>query len=341
MVEFIRPVAGVDYPSRLAQLRAWFPTDADCLDYVEWLRWPDGFVCPHCGGMGQRGTDGLWRCSGCRRRVSVTSGTVFDKTRTPLTVWFEAAWLMTVPKNGVSALTLSRVLPVGSYQTAWAMLARLRTAMSSMDKARLSGTVEVDEWYHGGVATGGHALTGKDLVAAAVERNPSGHGYGRVRLGIVKSRSAWDLRKFVRSTVEPGSLVITDGLAAYRSALAGYRHQAHNECAGFRPSPRVTTRCPPSVLPHTAVAAGHPPRRGPTRTPSRVPRRVRLPVEPSPFPEPGHGVLPPTPTRRQHDPSHLPRPRTSRSGQPPKTTTTRKPQHTRHTRNNTQPQTIE
>jgi len=227
-----RPVAGVDYPARLAQLRAWFGTDADCVDYLDWLRWPGGFVCPRCGGAGSSGdTDGMRRCRGCHRRVSVTAGTVFQGTRTPLTVWFEAVWLMSVPKNGTSALGLSRVLPVGSYQTAWAMLAKLRSAMSSVDKARLSGVVEVDEWYHGGVAKGGTALTGKNLVVAAVEHGPRGRGYGRVRFRIVAGRSAWELRKAVRAMVEPGSRVITDGLSAYPSALAGYRHEVRNESA--------------------------------------------------------------------------------------------------------------
>jgi hypothetical protein len=163
--------------------------------------------------------------------VSVTAGTIFQGTRTALTVWFEAVWLMTVPKNGTSALNLSRVLPIGSYQTAWTMLAKLRSAMSSVDKARLSGTVEVDEWFHGGVARGGNAFTGKNLVVAAVEHGPRGHGYGRVRFGIVATRSAWELRKFVRASVEPGSLVITDGLAAYGQALAGYKHEVRNESA--------------------------------------------------------------------------------------------------------------
>jgi transposase-like protein len=169
--------------------------------------------------------------------VSVTAGTVFQGTRTPLTVWFEGAWLMTVPKNGVSALTLSRVLPVGSYQTAWAMLGKLRAAMSSLDKDRLSGTVEVDEWFHGGVAKGGTALTGKDLVMAAVERRPG--GFGRARLGVVANRSAWALRKFVRANVEPGSRVVTDGLSAYPAALAGYAHEALNESAPGAPEAHV------------------------------------------------------------------------------------------------------
>jgi len=233
MAEFTdQPVAGVDYPSRLAELRAWFPTDADCGDYLEWLRWPGGFVCPRCGGLrGRRGPDGRWRCKECWARTSVTSGTIFADTRTPLTVWFEAAWLMTVPKNGVSAMTLSRVLPIGSYQTAWTMLGKLRAAMSSVDKAKLSGVVEVDEWFHGGVVRGGNGLDGKHLVAAAVERRPRGRGYGRVRLGIIPNRSGWELRRFIRATVEPGTLVITDGLSAYSRALAGYKHQICNESA--------------------------------------------------------------------------------------------------------------
>jgi transposase-like protein len=152
-------------------------------------------------------------------------------TRTPLTVWFGAIWLMAVPKNGVSALTLSQVLPVGSYQTAWTMLATLRAAMSSADKDRLCGIVEVDEWFQGGVAKGANSWTGKTLVVAAVEHRQGGRGFGRARLGVVPNRSAWELRKFVRAKVEPGSRVITDGLSAYESALAGYVHEARNESA--------------------------------------------------------------------------------------------------------------
>jgi hypothetical protein len=169
----------------------------------------------------------------------VTAGTIFQDTRTPLTVWFEAAWLMVVPKNGVSALTLFQVLPVGSYQTVWTMLGKLRAAMSSLDKEKLSGTVEVDEWVHGGVAKGGSSLTGKNLVVAAVERGRGGRGFGRARLGVVANRSSWELRKFVRANVEPGSRVVTDGLSAYRSALAGYVHEALNESAPGAAEPHV------------------------------------------------------------------------------------------------------
>jgi len=134
--------------------------DAACLDYLDWLRWPAGFRCPSCGcttcwelSRGER------RCTECRRRVSRTAGTIFQDTRTPLTVWFAAVWHLTTQKNGISALGLKRVLgqpppPLGSYQTAWAMLHRYRTAMVRPGRERLNGNVEADESFFGGVKPG-------------------------------------------------------------------------------------------------------------------------------------------------------------------------------------------
>ena len=141
-------VAGRDYPADLVQLRAWFPSDAACLDYLDWLRWPEGFHCPHCGSD-DAGQDpvGRYRCRGCWKQVSVTSGTIFEKTRTPLTVWFEAAWLMTAGKTGISAAHLHRVLPISSYQTAWTMLAKFRSVMTTTASEPLSGLVEIDETF--------------------------------------------------------------------------------------------------------------------------------------------------------------------------------------------------
>jgi Transposase zinc-ribbon domain len=117
------PVAGTHYPRSLGELRSWFVTDADCLDYLEWLRWPVGFVCPRCGLLGGwRLGDGRFRCVACRSCTSVTAGTIFDRTRTPLTVWFMAIWLFATQKDGVSAQSVQRALEISSYQTAWAML---------------------------------------------------------------------------------------------------------------------------------------------------------------------------------------------------------------------------
>jgi hypothetical protein len=135
----------------MGEFLAWFATDADCLDYLEWLRWPGGFVCPSCAQVGGwRLGDGRFWCRGCRGRTSVTAGTIFDKTRTPLTVWFSACWLFATQKDGVSAQSLQRALAITSYQTAWAMLHRVRSVLVRPGRERLAGRVEADETYIGG-----------------------------------------------------------------------------------------------------------------------------------------------------------------------------------------------
>lgn len=221
-----RPVRGRDYPGSLAELLAWFPDDAACGDYLEWLRWPAGFVCPRCGTTrGWRIGDGRWSCGGCARKVSVTAGTIFDGTRTPLTVWFQAAWQMTVQKNGISALGLQRVLGLGSYQTAWAMLHRYRRAMIRPGRERLAGIVEVDETLVGGLTPGrkGRAIGAKALVVVAVEQRD--RGFGRCRLELVGDVGAVTLGRFMVDNIVEGSTVITDGWQGYRSATKGYTHQ--------------------------------------------------------------------------------------------------------------------
>ena len=136
----------------MGEFQAWFGTDADCLDYLEWLRWPGGFVCVRCGHAGGwRMSDARLRCAGLDARTSVTAGTIFDRTRTPLTVWFTACWLFATQKDGISALALQRSLEIGSYQTAWAMLGLLVVgALVRPGRDRLSGTVQADETYIGG-----------------------------------------------------------------------------------------------------------------------------------------------------------------------------------------------
>lgn len=219
---------GRDYPASYAESRAWFPDDAACSDYLEWLRWPDGFVCPRCGTSGGwRTGDGRFWCEPCRRRVSVTAGTIFHRTRTPLTIWFAAAWYVTSAKNGVSAKTLHRLLGFGSYQTAWTMLHRFRTAMVRPGRDRLAGEVEVDETFIGGIKPGkrGRGARGKALVAVAVESlNPK--GFGRCRLRTIPDAEAPTLRSFLLDCVEPGSVIVTDGFASYPPAIGDdYGHR--------------------------------------------------------------------------------------------------------------------
>lgn len=222
--------AGTDYPGSWASLRNWFTEEASCRAYLERLRWGHGFVCPHCSSpKGWRTVDGRYSCGGCGRRVSVTAGTIFHGTRVPLTTWFTAAWMMVNQKNGVSALGLQQALGLGSYETAWSMTHKLRSAMVNPDRDRLTGTVEVDETYVGGVergtgATGRRTLT-KAIVAIAIEVTDP-RGFGRVRLKRVPDVSATSLVPFVAAVVEPGSAVLTDGWRAYPGVVAaGYIHK--------------------------------------------------------------------------------------------------------------------
>src|SRR6266576_4462622 len=205
-----QPRAGVHYPRSTGEFQAWFRTDEDCLDYLEWLRWPAGFICPRCGhGTGWRLGDGRFECAGCRSRTSVTAGTIFDRTRTPLTVWFTACWLFATQKDGISALSLQRSLEIGSYQTAWAMLARFRSVLAHPGRKRLNGTVEVDETYIGGEEpglAGGRAQGKKVLAGIAVEvREPK--GIGRCRMALPEDGPAASLLPFVTDHVAPAATV--------------------------------------------------------------------------------------------------------------------------------------
>lgn len=213
-----RLAAGRHYPTSTGELLTWFATDDDCRDYLEWLRWPEGFVCPRCAHHGGwRLGDGRFWCVSCDARSSVTAGTIFDKTRTPLTVWFMAAWLFSTQKDGVSAQSLQRSLEIGSYQTAWAMLHRLRSVLIRPGREQLAGLIEVDETFIGGEEPGlrgGRQRGKKTLVGVAVEvREPK--GIGRCRMAILPDAAAASLHPFISANVAPGATVITDGWSGY------------------------------------------------------------------------------------------------------------------------------
>ena len=201
---------------------------------MERLRWPHGFACPDCASMTApyRASRTRLMCQDCGRQSTVTSGTIFDKTRTPLKVWLAGAWYLTSQKQGVSALGLQRVLGLGSYQTAWTMLHRFRRAMVRPDREPLKGLVEVDETYlaisdrqRPVSPVGRKSSTRKVLVVMAVEiLEPK--GFGRIRLRRIVNDSDECVVPFVQESVEPGTRVRTDGSAAYRSLKElGYAHE--------------------------------------------------------------------------------------------------------------------
>ena len=197
------------------------------MDYLVQIRWPDGFVCPSCDGRKAWRTERmLFHCAGCGRQVSVTAGTIFQGTRKPLQMWFRAMWWVTSQKNGASAKGLQQSLGLGSYQTVWAWLHKLRRAMVRPGRDQLSGLVEVDETYVGGPEERpGRGAEEKTLVVIAVEKH--GRTLGRTRMAVVSEASRDELCGFVERCVATGSTVRTDGWKSYRilKDRRGYVHE--------------------------------------------------------------------------------------------------------------------
>jgi len=217
-----------DYPKTLPEFEEWFATEQACREYFRKLRWPNGFSCPRCGAEEAWFSDrDLYVCKHCRHQTSVLAGTIFQDTKKPLRLWFRAIWHITNQKYGANALGLQRVLGLGSYHTAWRWLHKLRRAMVRPGQDKLSGTIEVDESYVGGKESGnpGRGSENKELVFIAAQED--GEGIGRIRLRRIEDATAESLEQAVKQTIEPDSVVRTDGWPSYNGLTEiGYRHMA-------------------------------------------------------------------------------------------------------------------
>lgn len=221
-----------DRPLSRAQFEARFPDDAACADHLARRRWPNGFVCPGCGGAkgwALKTKAFTWECAACRRQTSVTAGTIMHASHLPLKVWFTAIHIVTSHSNGVSALQLQAQLGLGSYKSAWLLLQKLRRAMVDPGRGLLEGVVEIDETEiplrrKDDPPAGGRGRSpqGKMFVAGAVELSPDGQPR-RIRLAPIADFSAATLRPFVAAVAAPGARVVTDGWSGY-AGLADYAH---------------------------------------------------------------------------------------------------------------------
>lgn len=216
-----------DYPKTIEEFETRFSSEEACREYLIQLRWPEGFQCPRCQhSKSWKISATLWQCSQCDHQTSVTAGTVFQDTRKALKTWFRAMWYIMSQKNGASALGLQRVLGLGSYQTAWTWLHKLRRAMVRPGRDCLAGWIEVDETYVGGWAEGkkGRSSGEKSLVVIAAE--VVGSRIGRIRLQIMPDASAISLHTFIENSVQLGSAIHTDGWKGYLGIdKKGYDHE--------------------------------------------------------------------------------------------------------------------
>jgi ISXO2-like transposase domain/Transposase zinc-ribbon domain len=216
--------------------------EAACIAALAELRWSNGFICAGCAGRlayQLAARPRVFECADCGRQHSVTAGTVFHRTRTPLRKWFAAAWLIGQDKRCVSALFLARELAL-RYDTAWLMAHKLRHGLSERPEYPLDGLIEIDESYYGGRGkpeSRGRGLTdpNKSLMAIAVETVPAsprrGEGIkkshfvaGSARIAVLPAATAADLGGFVRGAAKPGARIITDGLKSYDGLADSFRH---------------------------------------------------------------------------------------------------------------------
>lgn len=223
-----------DYPKTVIEFVDRFSTDKACWDYLIKIRWPDGFICPKCGGTNSWiNLRDIFECASCSYQASITAGTILEGTRKSLREWFHAMWWVCTQTTGGSAKGLQRLLGLKSYQTAWTWLHKLRIAMVRADSTLLSDTVELDETFIGGSLAGkrGRGAEGKTLVAVAVERN--GKQNERIRLAVIPNASSEILDGFVKTNIARGSTVITDGWNGYNNLnKIEYKHKVEVKTVG-------------------------------------------------------------------------------------------------------------
>lgn len=231
-------------PTNLLEAIRYFSDLDVATDFVAKLRWPDGPVCPRCGGTKHSflKTRRIWKCKSCKRQFSVKVGTIFEDSPLGLDKWLPAVWLAANSKNGISSHELGRALGV-TQKSAWFMLHRIRLAMRSDSFEMLTGEVEVDETYIGGKARNmhhggariprnsrvgrGRGTTNKTVVLGMIERG------GTVRAHVVENIKRRTLQSYVRDVVEPGATVYTDELHSYTGLDADFHHLTVNHAVRY------------------------------------------------------------------------------------------------------------
>ena len=217
-----------------------YGTEQQCYDVLFKLRWPEGFLCNGCGHNGycRLKARAVIQCYRCRKQTSLTAGTIFHATKLPLRIWFQALYLMSQDKKGISAMALRRQLGI-SYNAAWRMKQKLMQVMLERDNTRpLAGRIELDDAYLGGERSGGkvgRGAEGKTPFVAAVETTKEGHPV-RIKLSRVVGFRSAEMKRWATDHLAPGSHVVSDGLACFNAVTeAGCTHEKRI-CGGGRAS---------------------------------------------------------------------------------------------------------
>ena len=216
-----------DFPKDETEFDKRFSTEQACYEYLFKKRWPQGFICRRCEHREYwKSSRGLYICCNCEHQHSLTAGTILHSSKKPLRCWFKAMWWFTTRKSGINAVTLQHLLGFRSYGTAWSWLHKLRSCTVCTEREKLSGTVEVDEFYLGGPHPGkrGRGAEHKSVIVAAAEKK--GRKLGRIRLQVSNDCSSDSIDPFMRNNIDQKSLVITDGWSSYTPVeKKGYHHQ--------------------------------------------------------------------------------------------------------------------
>jgi transposase-like protein len=207
----------------LLDFQRQFPDEKSCWDYLVKMRWPSGFVCPKCKSKKHcfKPKRHVFECYGCHSQSSVTTGTIFHKSRQPLQKWFWALFLIATSKKGVSMLYLQRQLGIKSYRAAWLMGHKIRNAMIQRDKLyQVSGIVEADEIFIGGkqsLANRRENGSNKTAFLIAVEENQIA-GPKFVTFEELETIYEEHVLPALDKKIKKGSKLKTDGAGAYTKA---------------------------------------------------------------------------------------------------------------------------
>lgn len=251
-------------PKTLMEAVRYFADAQRTHDLAVQLRWPDGVICPACGVVGEvryfvatsknRKTGKetprrLFECKAkdtkgkpCKRQFTVKTGSIFEDSALPLDVWFVGIWSVANCKNGISSYELARATGI-TQKSAWFVLHRIRVAMDAGGIDKMTGTVEADETYVGGLAKNMHAhkrekritkanASDKAVVMGILQRG-NGTIPSRITARVIRNANSKTVQAIVRQHVEPGSQLMTDSLLSYRGLSADYFHAYVNHAVEY------------------------------------------------------------------------------------------------------------